>query len=264
MRPQSAVHLLIIVLVSGGERLLFACVALRKSEPGGDNMEKRARISKDAAILALTLAAMIIADAVLFATGRHAADKEGIGVMVAAGVTIGMYSFLYKDNPIFKAVEHIYVGVSADTYLRWHGINTFLPDVINPLVFPRWEKSETLLSWRPLTLGVLMLMRLSSKYGWYSRISFAFVIGFSSGIAIPNYIDTIIFRQLKYSSLLSRPLQAFFDYFNAAVILVGTLSVSYVFLVFGGAQRRFEARQQDGRLFFNGLLRRFLRLHYNG
>ncbi len=192
-------------------------------------MEKRARISKDAAILALTLAAMIIADAVLFATGRHAADKEGIGVMVAAGVTIGMYSFLYKDNPIFKAVEHIYVGVSAGYILTLAWYNTFLPDVINPLVFPRMGEERDLVKLAPLTLGVLMLMRLSSKYGWYSRISFAFVIGFSSGIAIPNYIDTIIFRQLKYSVAPFAAASGFFDYFNAAVILVGTLSVLMYF-----------------------------------
>ena len=30
-----------------------------------------------------------------------------------AGITLSLYSFLYKDNPLFKFAENLYVGVAA-------------------------------------------------------------------------------------------------------------------------------------------------------
>ena len=36
-----------------------------------------------------------------------------LGAWVAAFLTIGIFSYLYKDNPFYKAAEHLFVGVSA-------------------------------------------------------------------------------------------------------------------------------------------------------
>ena len=36
---------------------------------------------------------------------------DAFGVLVAAGLTLALYSFLYEDNPFFKAAEHLYVGI---------------------------------------------------------------------------------------------------------------------------------------------------------
>ncbi|MCX7648543.1 MAG: hypothetical protein N2Z60_08030 [Elusimicrobiales bacterium] len=39
-----------------------------------------------------------------------------LGAWVAAGLTLFIFSFLYKDNPFFKAAEHLYIGAG----LAWH------------------------------------------------------------------------------------------------------------------------------------------------
>ena len=49
----------------------------------------------------------------LVASGILAADWTGLGIIVAAGMTLALYSFLYKDNPLFKFAEHVFVGVAA-------------------------------------------------------------------------------------------------------------------------------------------------------
>ena len=36
-----------------------------------------------------------------------------IGGWVATGLTLFIFSFLYKDNPLFKLAENLYVGVSV-------------------------------------------------------------------------------------------------------------------------------------------------------
>ena len=36
-----------------------------------------------------------------------------LGAWVASFLTIGIFSYLYKDNPFYKIAEHVFVGVSA-------------------------------------------------------------------------------------------------------------------------------------------------------
>ena len=38
---------------------------------------------------------------------------EIIGIWMSVFLTLCIFSFLYKDNPFYKAAEHIFVGVSA-------------------------------------------------------------------------------------------------------------------------------------------------------
>ncbi|HRW78849.1 MAG TPA: hypothetical protein P5207_09295 [Candidatus Sabulitectum sp.] len=38
---------------------------------------------------------------------------ETIGIWVAAIFTIGIYSFLYKENPLYRLAEHLVVGIST-------------------------------------------------------------------------------------------------------------------------------------------------------
>ena len=47
-----------------------------------------------------------------------------LGSWVAAGLTLFIYSFLYKDNPLFKLGEHLYVGISVgySVVLAWHTV----------------------------------------------------------------------------------------------------------------------------------------------
>ena len=38
-----------------------------------------------------------------------------IGAWVATGLTLFIFTFLYKDNPLFKLAENLYVGVSVNS-----------------------------------------------------------------------------------------------------------------------------------------------------
>jgi hypothetical protein len=39
------------------------------------------------------------------------------GVWVGALLTLFIFSFLYKDNPLYKLAEHLFVGISAGYYI---------------------------------------------------------------------------------------------------------------------------------------------------
>ncbi|MCK5072828.1 MAG: hypothetical protein KAQ98_05330 [Bacteriovoracaceae bacterium] len=160
-------------------------------------------IKKDSIIIVIFFAILIIINGILLGTGSLKWGWDGIGIMVAAALTIALYSFLYKDNPIFKIAEHLYVGL-ATAYLfivTWY--NVILPDVI----FAFRDLGNETSNWAilgktisvsiPTILGLLVYTRLVPKFSWLSRITFAALIGFGAGFTIPNYINSHILKQAQ-------------------------------------------------------------------
>lgn len=115
-----------------------------------------------------------------------------LGAWVAAATSLFIYSFLYKDNPFFKLAESIFVGGSVGYVLAITYQEVMLKKLYIPLVDTR-EWSLVV----PLVLGLLMLARFVPRLAWTSRITFAFVLGASSGIAIPRQLSSFILQQVE-------------------------------------------------------------------
>ena len=164
-------------------------------------------------------------NAALLATGTIAADWTGFGVILAAGLTLSLYSFLYKDNPLYKFVEHLFVGVAAAYVLGLVWYNTLLAEIVNSLIRGEGEARWSLLM--PTFLGALMLTRLVPRISWLSRIAFAFVVGLGAGLTIPRYLSAFILAQMEPSL---RPLSWSVEGLNLAIILVGGVAVMVYFL----------------------------------
>ena len=202
------------------------------------NTEQEKKSTGGAWALGLIIALFAIINIVLLTTGSVPMSWEGIGTIVAAGVTISIFSFLYDDNPLFKAVEHLYVGVSAGYIMVVTWYNVLYPDLGKPIVV------NNMLHWRtefdaynfvrlvPLLLGVAMLMRVSRQMGWVSRISFAYVIGFYAGVTIPAVIEAYLLRHIGYTvTSLYDPSGPFWSIntLNNFVVLTGVLTVLIYF-----------------------------------
>lgn len=115
-----------------------------------------------------------------------------VGAWVATGLSLCMYSFLYKDNPYFKLGEHIFVGVSLGYILTI----TYYEVMVKKLYVPVVEQGQWWLL-VPALLGLLMLTRFLPPIAWLSRIAFAFILGVSSGVAIPRQISSFILQQVQ-------------------------------------------------------------------
>ncbi len=59
---------------------------------------------------------------------------EIFGIWIAAFLTLALFSFLYKDNPVYKLAEHIFVGISAGYWLARSYRDVVLPNFWNPLL----------------------------------------------------------------------------------------------------------------------------------
>ncbi|MCA1958073.1 MAG: hypothetical protein LDL14_06035 [Nitrospira sp.] len=159
-----------------------------------------------------------------------------IGAWVATGLTLFIFSFLYRDNPLFKLAEHLYVGVSVGYTI----VKTYDTVLVHLIWKPIVENHEwTLLI--PVFIGTLMLARYAPKVSWLSRYAFAFIVGVGAGLAIPRTISSFILKQVEDTV---RPLIALvpgegavFTWnllnpasgVNTIIILIGVTSVLFYF-----------------------------------
>ncbi len=115
-----------------------------------------------------------------------------VGAWVATGLTLLIFTFLYKDNPLFKLAEHLYVGVSVGYII----VKTYDTVIVHLVVKPIIENGEVALL-VPVAIGMFMLTRYVPKAAWMSRYAFAFIVGMGAGLAIPRTISSFILKQIE-------------------------------------------------------------------
>jgi hypothetical protein len=163
-------------------------------------------------------------------------DATIIGAWVATGLTLFIFSFLYKDNPLFKLAENLYVGVSVGYTI----VKTYDTVIVHLIWKPIVENQEwTLLI--PVAIGLLMLTRYVPKAAWLSRYAFAFIVGVGAGLAIPRTVSSFILKQIEdtvrpllmlvpgegatFSWNLMNPASSV----NVIIVLIGVSSVLFYF-----------------------------------
>ena len=141
-------------------------------------------------------------------------------VWIASILSIAILSFLYKENPFFRAAEHIFLGV-ANGYLvtfYWHRI-------LMPILFrPLFQQGDVLLV-IPFIVGMLYLTRFIPRLSWLVRIPIAIYMGYWTGVRIPATIQAQIIKQLQGTILTPANFQAW----NA-----GTSGIIWSVIVFIG------------------------------
>jgi hypothetical protein len=163
--------------------------------------------------LRVTVAAVAIGlAALLAATGRI--SPLVLGNWVAALLTLSIFSFLYKDNPIYKFAEHIFIGISAGYFVSLEFWNVFIPNLWNPLTdglrnvvfvtffhvgglpvgLPSFPGVELLV---PFGFGLLLFTRFFPRAAWLSRWSMAAMIGSYAGLAMIGALQGDLVAQIR-------------------------------------------------------------------
>jgi len=126
--------------------------------------------------------------------------SESFGVWIAALLTLGIFSFLYRDNPVYKFCEHLFVGVSAGYYvvLTWN--SSILPNLVQPLFTDfQGERHELLII--PLALSILLFSRFFPRGDWLSRWPIAFILGVYPALRITGFAQGDLVEQIHGSIL---------------------------------------------------------------
>ena len=176
---------------------------------------------------------------------------ESLTLTVAGVLTLGVFSSLYRDNPFYRFVEHLLIGVSAGYYASLFINQVVKPNLLGRLWPARFGVGEQILAdpnyWLliPLALGCLMFVRNHPTMGWMSRITVGFVTGVGAGLTIVYAVQQYLLPQLRKAIvplyISGDPLQSF----SNLVLVAGTLACLYFFL-FGVEQRGPVARRFAG------------------
>ena len=147
-----------------------------------------------------------------------------IGTIIGGILTLAIFTFLYKDNPVYRMAESILVGVSIGYVLVITWSNTIMDTLFTPLV----NGGEiTLLM--PMVLGLLMFGRFHQSTSFLSRYSMAVLIGSGAGVAIPAMLGARTLAQLSATVALVKA-DSFLMGFSAVIVIIGLLAtLSYFY-----------------------------------
>jgi len=151
---------------------------------------------------------------------------ETVGIWVAAFFTLAIFSFLFRENPIYRFAEHLLVGVSAGYYF----VQYLYSSVYKKFWVPVFQDGQWLLIGGGI-LGGLMLMRLHRRTEWLARFAIAFYVAAWSGYLIPSIIQGQILTQIQ--STIIPPHDAsgmtWAAHLSAWLVLIGVVSILVYF-----------------------------------
>jgi len=149
----------------------------------------------------------------------------GIGTWIAAFLTLFVFSFLYRDNTLYRLAESIFAGVSFGYYVGLAKLNTLEPNLFRPL-FGDFSNHWSLMI--PFALGLMLYLRYVPKLAWISNWSLAVYIGYYIGVNLIQRIHGEILPQAK-GTMLPLVGVGFQQMIGNLVIIVGVITVLIYF-----------------------------------
>jgi len=145
------------------------------------------------------------------------------GIWVASLFSLAIFSFLYRDNPVYKFAEHLLVGVSAGYYL----VQYFFSAAYKKLWVPVFDNHEYALIVGGV-LGVMMFGRLAKRTEWISKYPVAFYVAAWAGYVIPSYLQVRVLKQAQ-STMFNPLTMSAGEIMSALVLLVGVTTTLIYF-----------------------------------
>ncbi len=139
-----------------------------------------------------------------------------IWTWIAALGTIAMFSFIFKENPVYRWCEHLYVGAAAG-----YAISVNAKSIADKAWTPLTQDGKIVLL-IPCIFGILLYARFIKSIAWLSRWPMSFLVGVGSGLAIFGVVNSQLLQQIKATLL---PLNSI----NNIIMVFGVLSILLYF-----------------------------------
>lgn len=159
---------------------------------------------------------------------------EGLAVWLGALGTLALYSVLYRENPVYRLAEHVFLGLATGLglYMTWKTI-----------LFPMWWKELAQGRWAwtfALVAGAMYYTIYSKRFSWMSRLVMMTMMGLAAGLTFREFFGQYMpqigasFKPLvvlKTTPTGATDLGAsVFASFTNILFLVALISVSVYFL----------------------------------
>lgn len=159
----------------------------------------------------------------------------------AVACIFGMWSLpLYKDNPIYRVSQNLFVGSCAG-----HAIGVAIGNILRYGFNPLLQDGQLKLI-IPILLGILLYTRFFPKIAWLSRWPVAFLVGVGVGQSIYRSLRSQVINQTA-AAITKLPGTTIGATINSLICVVGLLAV-LTYFVFTIPQTGFVKRfAQTGR-----------------
>jgi len=143
-------------------------------------------------------------------------NNETIGLLIQGFIILAAFSILYKDNPVFKFTENLYVGIALANWVIV-GMDRTYKLGIKPAM------AGNLLLVIPLILGAASYLMYSRKYNWIGRIPLSMMAALGLAFSARGLMTINFIGQIKAMMV---PLT---DWQNVLSIVGATLAILYFF-----------------------------------
>lgn len=142
---------------------------------------------------------------------------------LGALLTLIVFSFLLKENPLWRLVEHIYLGFAAA-----HAIAMGWTNVRNLAVLPIVTKSQYYLL-IPCVLGLMLYTRFGQGTRWMSRYPMAFLVGAGNGMILKGILQAQFVAQIQATMIPISFSKGFWSGLGSLILVIGTIAVLFYF-----------------------------------
>ena len=171
---------------------------------------------------------------------KHITDV--VTIWVAAIGTLAIYSILYKENPVYRLAEHIFIGAATgySVYVTW-------TQILKPQWWDKITHGEAYWIFA-LVAGSMFYFIYSKKHVWISRIIFGALLGLIAGAAFKGFAGINIDRiSASFKPLYGAKMSAATIANNALFIVILLAVMSYFFFSFEHRNRVTSAPAKLGR-----------------
>lgn len=102
-----------------------------------------------------------------------------IGLWTQAICILAVYTYLYKDNPIWRLAETVYLGM-ATTYWFVYYFYNYISPAVQEWILVNGEYHYVL----ALLLGLAIFFRYVPSLAWIARYPMSFWVGYGTGYAL--------------------------------------------------------------------------------
>ena len=116
-----------------------------------------------------------------------------IPVWIAALLTLAIFTFLHRDNPIFRMAESIFAGISLGYFVGITLNQTLKPNLIGPLYSDFRHNWDLLFAG---AIGLLLYSRYIPRIAWVGRFSLAIYVGYYVGVTMVQKLQGEVLPQM--------------------------------------------------------------------
>lgn len=151
------------------------------------------------------------------------ANPDWLWTLAGFILTLLVFSYLLGDNPLFRLVVYLFVGVTAGYLVVVLIDQVLMPRLFSPLSQDLLGQPLLLI---PLLLGVMLLTRISPRLGGVGAVPLGYLVGTGAAVMVAGVVTGTLLGQFNATVNVfdfTPARNPFVQLFEGLVLLLGTI-----------------------------------------